>query len=235
MQSNNDSGIYLSWFSNNTLQENNISNNNAGVYFSSDSNNNNLTENLICSHTGTDIYDLGGNCGTAQDDNNTCDDENNWDDYGTTGCTYVCGFVSGAAVRSTNATGGCYVDCYCLGETICAEGFGFDSNKNVRIYIVKDKNQWQDGDILNDFRGAYNTTTADAFGNFGQIHIWGSIPGGYDIVVDQDGDGYYNDTRDAIDSATDEGFYVTPEPSALALFITGLSLIYGLARVKRKS
>jgi parallel beta-helix repeat protein len=84
---NTHHGIWLSSSSNNNITNNNITNNNdTGVYFSSDSNNNNLGKNFICWNNLVDVNDTDANSG----DENTCDKTQNWDDNGTTKCTYTC-------------------------------------------------------------------------------------------------------------------------------------------------
>ncbi|ODS41335.1 MAG: hypothetical protein A7315_06610 [Candidatus Altiarchaeales archaeon WOR_SM1_79] len=67
-----------------------------------------------------------------------------------------------------------------------------------------------------------------------------TINSAYDLVLDCDRDGYYNESTDAIDDSNtvqggmDGGFYLTPEPMAAAIFIAGLSFLYGIARIRKK-
>jgi parallel beta-helix repeat protein len=87
VSSNYYDGIWISTNSDsNNIHDNRIENNgNYGIYFSSDSNNNIFSKNVVCSNP-TDIRDVDKNSG----DENTCDTTSNWNDYGTTGCTYSC-------------------------------------------------------------------------------------------------------------------------------------------------
>jgi parallel beta-helix repeat protein len=52
--------------------------------------NNELYNNTVCFNEGTDIDTFGQGSGTTGDDN-TCDTTSDYDDNGTTGCTYSCG------------------------------------------------------------------------------------------------------------------------------------------------
>jgi parallel beta-helix repeat protein len=95
IDSNNYHGIYLhNPPNNNNAINNNIVTNNQrhGLYISSESSTNNrITSNRFCSNNQLggdyyDIYDEDANPG----DENTCDTTYNWNDLGTTGCTYAC-------------------------------------------------------------------------------------------------------------------------------------------------
>ena len=85
--SNTETGIHLGVFANNNDIENNtVRNNNIlGISMVSNSDNNTLNSNVACSSR-IDIANTGSNSG----DNNTCDATSNWDDDGTTGCTFSC-------------------------------------------------------------------------------------------------------------------------------------------------
>ena len=232
---NNAFGIYLKWDSDfNDLINNKIINNaDTGVYFTSGANNNTLTGNLICGNV-LDVDNKDINSG----DNNTCDNTNNWDDYSasTTKCGYVCGTIGPQANSTDDA--GAHITIFDLGEGIYVKGGGFDpGDNNVTVCIVNNTDQWYEGmTIPDDVRGGCNQSVpTDGNGNiYPPVRVWGSKPGYYDIVVDQDQDGYYNDTRDAVNNATGEGFHIYSEPLTAVLVIVGLSLLYGMMRVKRK-
>ena len=96
--SNNAFGIYLSSTSNNnTITNNNASNNQFGIHLLSFSTDNVLSRNIFCSNSQKDI----SNSGTeTSGDNNTCNTTQNWNDEGTTGCTYLC---TDSSAFSTNS------------------------------------------------------------------------------------------------------------------------------------
>lgn len=84
-------GIYVGG-SNNTIEYNNVTNNSKhgiSMFRSDGSYNNELYENTVCNN-GVDISTFGPTSGTTGDDN-TCDTTSNYDDDGTSGCTYSCG------------------------------------------------------------------------------------------------------------------------------------------------
>jgi parallel beta-helix repeat protein len=83
----NSYGIALFWSSNNNVITDNLANNNnIGMYFDEKSTANSLYYNTVCNNTEYDIQDEDSNYG----DENTCSLVYNWDDDGTTGCTYHC-------------------------------------------------------------------------------------------------------------------------------------------------
>ena len=84
---NYDYGIYFyNTSGSNTIIYNNILNNNNGIYFPYSSNNN-VYNNIMCNNINYDINNGGSN---NVGDDNTCDNAQNWNDNGTTGCTYSC-------------------------------------------------------------------------------------------------------------------------------------------------
>ncbi|MFH1424129.1 MAG: NosD domain-containing protein [archaeon] len=86
---NNGTGIFMGrgWDLNNFFVENSIIYNSGdGIFLNTTAKNNTLLKNTICNNGGTQIVNLDVNTG----DNNTCDNSTNWNDTGTTGCTYAC-------------------------------------------------------------------------------------------------------------------------------------------------
>jgi parallel beta-helix repeat protein len=82
----NEDGIRLTGSTDNWLYYNVISDNaEYGLYFTSDSTGNSVYSNIVC-HNKIDIYDGDTNSG----DYNSCNTTFNWNDTGTTGCTYMC-------------------------------------------------------------------------------------------------------------------------------------------------
>jgi len=60
-----------------------------GIFFHSVGNHNNITANRFCYNEYYDVYNNSDATGTTGDDN-TCDGTSNYNDDGTTGCTYRC-------------------------------------------------------------------------------------------------------------------------------------------------
>ena len=85
---NEHNGISLHWSSNdNAITGNTANDNRIGLYFDSNSTGNVVTDNTFCDNSLYDIHDEDTNSG----DENRCDSTLNWNDDGTTGCTYGCG------------------------------------------------------------------------------------------------------------------------------------------------
>ena len=90
----NNKGITIAYSANNNVFSNNKANNNQrnGLYFSSTAATGNIVNsNEFCSNNQSagnyyDVYDKDSNSG----DGNTCNTTNNWNDIGTTGCSYLC-------------------------------------------------------------------------------------------------------------------------------------------------
>jgi parallel beta-helix repeat protein len=106
---NDVDGIFVGG-SNNTIEYNNVTNNtDDGIDMgrSDGSLNNELYENTVCENGDKDITTFGAGSNTIGDDN-TCDTTKDYDDTGTTGCTYpcggggVCGDVDGLLGVTTN-------------------------------------------------------------------------------------------------------------------------------------
>jgi len=91
---------------------------------------------------------------------------------------------------------------------------------SVRVYIVNDNNSWTNGTVLNDVRsGGYIEKSTNSTGYFNSEPIWTTpAVGKYDIVVDVNKDGFYNNsfgTNDYVYSLAATGFevFVTPYPT----------------------
>lgn len=108
----------------------------------------------------------------------------------------------------------------------------------IRLYIMADQTTWTNGTLLADVSGdGYEELTLSANGTQ-VVELW-SPPltnGDYDIVVDKNSNGVYDEGIDVVDSFTLIGFDVIPEfPSFLAmpLFMV-LAMSAGLL-VKKKA
>ena len=93
---------------------------------------------------------------------------------------------------------------------------------SVRVYIVNDNNSWVNGTVLNDVRpGGYTEKSTNSTGYFNSEPIWTTpAVGKYDIVVDVNKDGFYNNsysfgTNDYVYRFTSTGFevFITPYPT----------------------
>jgi len=115
-------------------------------------------------------------------------------------------------VNSTNSTGD-IKDVFCkYGESIYAEGAGFPNNTRVNIYIVENKDSWQNRDLLAEKSGITETVTTDENGTLNNTKIWDESiikdVGLYDIVVDVNRNGRYDKGVDAVDNLTTQGFEI---------------------------
>jgi parallel beta-helix repeat protein len=83
-------GIVLHTSSNNTLSFNDLLCNDKGIRLNA-ADTNSITFNDVCSQPGPDFDLVGGSAGNTGN-SNSCDAPNGWNDAGTTGCTYLCGY-----------------------------------------------------------------------------------------------------------------------------------------------
>jgi parallel beta-helix repeat protein len=109
---NSASGGYLGIDLYQNSNNNNIANNtveynlNHGLYIDSSSTGNSVNQNVICSNNRIDgeYYDICNNA-TNTGDENTCDTTYNWNDAGTTACTYKCRTYDVSNCMEINAPG----------------------------------------------------------------------------------------------------------------------------------
>lgn len=116
-------------------------------------------------------------------------------------------------VDSTDSSGKAKDEFY-GGEFVYAKGIGFTA-KIVDVYVVKDKNNWQDGDNLTDISEFIERNVdiddGESGGERGTFltDVWiKPEPGKYDIVVDIDRNGKYNSSTDVVDMQKKAGFVV---------------------------
>ena len=87
------------------------------------------------------------------------------------------------------------------------------SSITVRIYITANNNSWINGTVLTDVRGSYTEKPTNSSGHINKDAIWETPSiGNYDVVVDVNRDGVYNDSIDYVDSLTTTGFEVLLAP-----------------------
>ena len=103
-----------------------------------------------------------------------------------------------------------------VGEPVLVEGFGFPANQQVKLFVVRDKDNWQNGDQLTDESGGAETVTTDANGNLPRTTVWASAQrlgtrqteGDFDVVVDVNGNGKFDAGTDVVNGFIGTGFTV---------------------------
>ncbi len=134
------------------------------------------------------------------------------------------------------------VDKFNINEDVYAYGDGFKGIKKedypwktLDVYIVPVKYDWADGDDITE-HGVINVETFKK-SDFNKNHnlMWESPlkTGKFDVIVDDNRDGIYNSTTDAVDSATSYGFEVVPELGTMTLMGLGLASMIGYIKVRK--
>lgn len=106
------------------------------------------------------------------------------------------------------------------GSPVWVEGFGFPANQQVKLFIVRDRDNWVNGSPLTDASGGAETVTTDANGNLPRTQVWasaqrggtGQTEGDYDIVVDVNRNNLFDSDTDVVVSAIGTGFTVQEPP-----------------------
>ncbi|MCS6829861.1 MAG: hypothetical protein RMM08_06585 [Armatimonadota bacterium] len=109
------------------------------------------------------------------------------------------------------------------GDEVWVGGANFPPNQQVRIYIVRDRDDWTDGMLLEDESGgAEEVTILPYLGELPSTRIWtsaqrrgdGQYDGDYDVVVDVNRNGRYDSSVDLVASRFGAGFTVQVPPPA---------------------
>jgi hypothetical protein len=137
------------------------------------------------------------------------------------------------SIESCDSTG-TKKDTFEVIEPVYATGSGYSPDTTYNIYVVEDVVTWTDGmTIPTRVPGTIETVTTDEDGNI-PVTTLSSEPlalGKYDILVDFDGDGEYDQNMDALDSSDIEvtaGFLVVPEvPLGTAIAIVSMIVAFG--------
>ncbi|MFN4180608.1 MAG: hypothetical protein ACK4I8_09875, partial [Armatimonadota bacterium] len=103
-----------------------------------------------------------------------------------------------------------------VGEPVLVEGFGFPANQQVKLFVVKDKDNWQNGDQLTDQNGGAETATTDSNGKLPRTQVWasaqrlgtGQTDGDFDVVVDVNGNDRFDAGTDVVNGFIGTGFTV---------------------------
>lgn len=118
-----------------------------------------------------------------------------------------------------------YKDVFYLGETVYLYGNGFSPSTEYNVYVVIDQEIWIDGvPIPERVSGTGLGVSSNTEGHISPIAVWTDpqIVGYYDIIVDVNGNGHYDEGVDALDDADvaeAAGVSVIPElPTILPLF-----------------
>ncbi len=127
--------------------------------------------------------------------------------------------VVGAEIWTTNSSFNA-VDEFYDNETvyITSNDITDGISKQIRIYVVENRNNWMDGDTLTDVSGGYAVITTNSTGQINTsasqaFKLWENPDiDAYDIVADVNMSGKYNETVDFINSLSTTGFEVQAAP-----------------------
>ncbi len=130
-------------------------------------------------------------------------------------------------------------DIFNIDETVYVTGTGYAPSQTYALHIVADVSTWTDGmTIPSRAIGTLTTVTSSSLGTIEAKTGWNPplILGGFDIIIDVDNNGIYNQRVDALDDSDIEvtaGFFVIPE-FALGT-IMSLTIFFAAFAVFRKS
>lgn len=140
-------------------------------------------------------------------------------------------------------------DCFAVHETVYVKADGFRKGPSSfapsdldpwqhYIYVVKDVN-WSDGMAIPPrVLGTATTVRQNVDGEVRRTPVWNSplTPGCYDIIIDVNGDGFYNAGYDLLDDnniAITAGFLVIPEYYGTVLGLSAFFVALGVLRLSR--
>jgi len=148
-----------------------------------------------------------------------------------------------ATIETCDSTG-VRKDTFNLTDVVYVNGTGYLPSKTYDIYVVNDVTSWTDGmPIPTPVADTATTISSDLSGNIPPTAVWSVnlALGEYDIVVDVNGNGVYDEGVDALDNNDIEvaGIIVIPEFSTtaillVALMLTTFALITGNKRLRKK-
>jgi len=130
-------------------------------------------------------------------------------------------------------------DSFVPSDIVYVKGSGYAPSTAYDLYIVEDKATWTTGDSLVRVPGTATTITSDGSGNVPPTTVWnpGLTPGKYDIVVDTNGNGKYDDGEplDNNDIVQTAGFLVIPEYLLGAIMgLAGCFAAFGVFRISKR-
>jgi len=128
--------------------------------------------------------------------------------------------VTFSTAVSVDCTNGAEKNEFGEAENVCANGTADSDGADIRVC---DNKTWTGGESLSGCTLANSVSGGD----FGMVNLGAYAPGSYDIVLDNDKNGYYNSTKDAVDGAdVNPGFIITPLPETIVLFLSGLFILF---------
>jgi hypothetical protein len=138
---------------------------------------------------------------------------------------------------------GAQKDSFNLDDVVWVSGSDYAPSTTYDFYIVQDKNTWTTNDPLVRVPGTATTVASDGSGNVQPTAVWGEgapqlTLGKYDIIVDVNGNGKYDEGIDALDSndiVTTAGFLVIPEYWLGAILgLAGCFAAFGVFRISKR-
>ena len=123
-----------------------------------------------------------------------------------------------------------------LSEDVYCYAGNLPASTPVDIYVVNNKDDWKEGNTLNDVSGGIETVTGGDDGSIATTKIWSATltEGEYDIVVDTNRNGEWN-PGEPIDSEVDVGFTAVPEFTTIAIPVAAIiGLVFFFNHRKRR-
>jgi len=170
----------------------------------------------------------------------------------TPGDTTDCNVASNGVEVLSSVTNGCYeisapvvISCdasgtetnsFDLSEDVYCYAGNLPASTPVDIYVVNNKDDWEEGNTLSDVSGGIETVATGDDGSISITQIWGSplTQGSYDIVVDTNRNGEWNE-GEPIDDKMNVGFEAIPEFTTIAIPIAAIiGLLFLFSRRRKK-
>jgi len=132
-------------------------------------------------------------------------------------------------------------DTFNIGETVYLTGVNFSASKTLDVYIVTDQVTWTDGmEIPERLAGTAITVSSDNEGNISSTAVWTDpqVVGKYDVVVDANGNGQYDEGIDALDDSDIEvtaGFTIPEFSSYILVAALVVASLLAIAVPRRRS
>jgi len=142
------------------------------------------------------------------------------------------------SIESCNSIGD-IKDSFNLYEDVYVNGSDFSPLTTYDFYIVNDTDTWIDGALIPArIAGTATSIASDAYGKIAPAAVWSdpSTIGGYDMIVDVNGNGLYDEGIDALDNndVVTAGFMIPEFTSATLLTILVILSTLCMALTKKK-